>query len=342
MTAAQVPVKTLISITTAEDELRFDKTLADLLAAKDERVRARAALAAGRIGNDSAIAPLAGLLENDKDSNVRATAAFAIGEIESIIGADVILKILGAVVVPDEVRARAVEAAGRIAAANVKEEKAKQLGAAIIAALESEDLRGSGKQSRLTVLLGITAALRAKPESADVAVAKFLANPDARIRADAANTLARLRAKNSNEKFRSMLQTDADPIVRANAARGLGAGEDKESTDLLITTATTDSDLRVRVNAIRSLGNLKDQKSADRLLESADNLFTAYKKSKFANPTEKNELLEILEAFSLKGLCEEITNHALCGAVLDFHLLGLHAVMYKKIPDVDVTGSVPT
>ena len=60
-----------------------------------------------------------------------------------------------------------------------------------------------------------------------MAVAKFLASPDARIRADAANTLSRIRAKNANPELRRMLANDRDPIARANAARALGAAEDK-------------------------------------------------------------------------------------------------------------------
>jgi HEAT repeat protein len=125
-----------------------------------------------------------------------------------------------------------------------------------------------------------------------------LTDPDERVRADAANTLSRLRSKNSNEQFRAMLRSDPDAIARANAARALGAAEDKESLDLLTKAATTDTDLRVRVSAIRSLGSLKDEKAAEKLLESGEKLLAAYKKSKFANPVEKNELLEIATALS--------------------------------------------
>ncbi len=44
------------------------------------------------------------------------------------------------------------------------------------------------------------------------------------------------------------------------------------------------------------MGNLKDARAADRLLERAEILLTDYKKSKYANPIEKNELLEIATA----------------------------------------------
>ena len=289
---AQIPVPTLVQISKAEDELRFDKTLQNLMKSRDAAVRQRAALAAGRIGNDAAVPFLAELLANDKDANVRAISAFAIGEIESISGADAILQILKNTKESAEIRARAVEAAGKIAAANEKDSKAKNLSEAILDVLEFEYELGKN-QNKNVVLLGITAVLRAKPEEANFILAKFLTNMDGRIRADAGNALARLRAKNADEKFRAMLLTDNDPIARANAARALGAAEDKESLNLLAEAALTDADSRVRVSAIRSLGSLKDAKSAEKLIERGRKLLADYKKSKFANPPEKNELLEI-------------------------------------------------
>lgn len=294
---AQIPVKTLVQISRAEDELRYDKTLEDLMKNTDAKIRTRAELAAGRIGNDAAVPTLVNLLENDKDENVRAMAAFAIGEIESIEGAEAILKILENTELPDSIRARATEAAGKIAAANEKEEKSKSLGDAVLDALEREDGRGK-QQNRPVVLLGLTAVLRARPEEAAFVAAKFLTNLDAQVRADAANTLTRLRAKNANEKLRSMLLTDDDPIARANAARALGAAEDKEAFNLLLEAAVTDEDSRVRVSAIRAVGSLKDAKAADKLLERGEKLLADYKKSKFANPVEKSEILEIVTTLS--------------------------------------------
>ena len=60
--------------------------------------------------------------------------------------------------------------------------------------------------------------------------------------------------------------------------------------------ATADKDSRVRVSAIRAVGSLKDERAADKLLERGEKLLADYKKSKFANPVEKNELLEIATA----------------------------------------------
>ena len=289
---AQIPTTLSVQIVKAEDERRYDKTLEDLMKNQSEKIRARAALAAGRIGDETAIDTLVNLLENDAATEVRTVAAFAVGEIESIKGADAILKVLKNTANPDSVRARAAEAAGKIAAANAKDEKSKMLGEAILDVLEYENRRGK-QQNRETVLLGLTAALRAKPEETNVVVAKFLTNLDARVRADAANTLSRIRAKNANEQFRAMLLSETDAVARANAARALGAAEDKDSFDVLLEAAINDDDSRVRVSAIRSLGSLKDAKAADKLLERGEKLLTDYKKSKFANPNEKNELLEI-------------------------------------------------
>jgi cyclophilin family peptidyl-prolyl cis-trans isomerase/HEAT repeat protein len=295
-TYAQIPVNTLVQISKAEDELRFDKTLEDLIKNANAEIRARAALAAGRIGNETAISALVNLLENDKIEKVRATAAFALGEIESVRAADAVLRGLQNSKNTDAVRGRLTEAAGKIAAANAKDEKAKTLGEAILDVLDAEDKRGGKMQSKQIVLLGITAALRARPAETDFVVAKFLTNLDARVRADAANTLSRIRAKNANEAFRTMLLSDNDAIARANAARALGAAEDKEAFNLLLEAATTDDDSRVRVSAIRSLASLNNKEAADKLLERGEKLLADYKKSKFANPVEKNELLEIATA----------------------------------------------
>ncbi|MBC7898919.1 MAG: peptidylprolyl isomerase [Saprospiraceae bacterium] len=292
-----------VRILKAEDERRYDVVLEDLLKNANPVIRARAALAAGRIGDERAVSGLAELLESG-DEKVRTAAAFAIGEIESIKAAETILKSLNDPKTPDPVRAKLVEAAGKIAAANAKDEKSKELAKAILDTLEAENRKGV-KQNREVVLMGITAALRARPEKTGVVVAKFLTNPDARVRADAANTLSRVRAKNANEALRSMLINDADPIARANAARALGAAEDKEAFDALLKAATGDADSRVRISAIRSIGSLKHERAVQPLenyqaaimeqVVKRDAKLLAGAKY-YAPPAEQNEWLEITTA----------------------------------------------
>ncbi len=294
---AQIPVETLVKISRAEDELRFDKTLEDLIKNADAKIRTRAALAAGRIGNEAAIPALVNLLETDRDENVRAMAAFGIGEIESIKGADAIVKVLSNLKNNPNVRARSIEAAGKIAAANAKEEKSKELGKAILENLEFEHRKRSGPYKEV-IEYGLTAVLRARPENAEKTLVEYTEAYTPEIRANALNALARLRAKNANEQARSLLQTDADAIVRANSARVLGAAEDKDAFDLLLNAAINDKDSRVRVSAIRAVGNLKDAKAADKLLERGEKLLADYKKAKTINtlaiPSEENELLVIV------------------------------------------------
>jgi cyclophilin family peptidyl-prolyl cis-trans isomerase/HEAT repeat protein len=292
---AQVPMATHVEILEAEDARRYDTVLEKLIDSPDLLVRHRAALAAGRIGDERALPALIELLENEAAINTAAMAAFAIGEIESLSGADAILKTLADSTTPKEVTARALEAAGKIAAANAKDEKAKQLGAAVVRVLETEFAKRSEPNVQV-IRLGLTAVLRAQPEGADETVRKFLSYTDSNIVADALNTLARRRAKNANREARDLLATHSHAIVRANAARVLGAAEDKEAVGVLLKAATTDSDARVRVSAVRALGALKDVNSVDKLIERGQALLRDHKRSKAANQPETNELREISSA----------------------------------------------
>lgn len=282
---AQVPLPVLLRITQAEDERRWDDELRALLAHRDAAVRKRAALAVGRIGDERSVPALTSLLK-DTDADVRAMAAFALGEVESISGADALVAIIKSGE-RGELRARALEALGKIVAAapSPAEQQARQreFGAVVREALELEAQKLSAPtlsaSDRLTMLLGLTAALRARPADAGRAIATFLNSPDSRVRSDAANALARLRLKDGNEQLRKLLVSDPDPNVRANAARVLGATDDKGSFDALLARALADPDSRVRVSAIRALASLKDPRAAGPLLRRSGR--------------DQNELLEI-------------------------------------------------
>jgi cyclophilin family peptidyl-prolyl cis-trans isomerase/HEAT repeat protein len=292
-----VPSATMLRIVRAEDERRWEASdLGALLSDASAAVRRRAALAAGRIGDEGSVEPLAATLRRDADDGVRAAAAFALGEVESISGADVLVETLRLSRSP-EVRARALEALGKIAAALPQHQAARkqQLGDVILNTLSVEGRQP--KPNRSVLLMGLTAALRARPADAGATVAGFLSSTDARVRADAANTLARLRSKDGVDRLRGMLSADADPVVRANAARALGAAEDPGAFVGLLKQATTDADARVRVSAVRSLALLKNPAAADQLIARAEQLFEGYKTSRAAQttqtPAESNELLEI-------------------------------------------------
>ena len=65
------------------------------------------------------------MLETDASTDVRAMAAFALGETESMLASDAVLKALNDKNTPDAVLARAVEAAGKIVGANAAKGRAK-------------------------------------------------------------------------------------------------------------------------------------------------------------------------------------------------------------------------
>jgi cyclophilin family peptidyl-prolyl cis-trans isomerase/HEAT repeat protein len=299
-----IPDEVMLRIVRAEDERRWDNVLGILLFDKEARVRERAALAAGRVGDEHAVASLVSLLQTDREASVRAMAAFALGEIEAATGAAALSEVAQKPTETSEVRARAIEALGKVVAALPKTEEARgrELGEVILKTLDDE-LKRSPKPGREVILLGLTAALRARPANAGRVVAKFLSSGDARLRADAENTLARLRAKDGMAQLRELLATDSDPVVRANAARALGAAEDAASLDELAARVGKDADERVRVSAIRSLASLKDARAALPLLQRAAVLMPGYRAAKTsvnAHPREMSELLEI--ATSLGGV----------------------------------------
>ena len=283
--------KLLFIIIKAEDERRWDNDLRILFVSPSAAVRKRAALAAGRIGSEDSIPDLTKLVENDKDPSVRVMAAFALGETESLKAANTLRAVLKNVNPASELRARAIEALGKIAAALPREEDAskRELSAAILEAVKFESTRSPSHDQ--TILFGLTAVLRSQPSDAGPTVAKFLTHPNSRVRSDAANTLARLRLNSGNERLRSLLSSDPDPNVRANAARVLGVTEDKASFDALLAKATGDVDSRVRVSAIRALASLKDPRAAAPLVKRAVQLTDQEPHNGVR--TDMNEALEI-------------------------------------------------
>src|ERR1051326_4612488 len=229
--------------------------------------------------------------------------AFALGEIEAPGGAYALTEVLKKLGEENgNVRARAVEALGKIVAAMASapastdpgttapvEDRLTTLRAAIADTLRFENERRS-RPDRLTILLGLTAVLRAKSDDVGKLVAEFLDYSDPRIVADALNTLARLRLKEGNNKARELLVKHSDPIVRSNAARVLGATEDKQAFDALLDRALHDAASRVGVSAIRALASLKDSRAVQPLLERGNYLLKLTKVSRQFSIEPRNEL----------------------------------------------------
>lgn len=320
-----MPSATSLRILKAEDERRWDADLKDLLADPNAAIRKRAALAVGRIGNEDSVSALAGLLQ-DPNAEVRATAAFALGEVEAASGAEPLLAVLKKADQPPVVRARVIEALGKIAGALPREQEARrlELGAAILDVVKDD--AGNPTADRLTSILELTAVLRARPDKAGGIVSRFLTHDDPRVRADAGNTLARLRLNDGNEHLRRIIDTDVDPVVRANAARVLGATEDKAAFDALLKHAIGDPDSRVRVSAIRSLALLKDERAAEPLLKRG-NVLVQRRRTKYA--AETNEALEIATALGRLLAQKENT------AAVDW-LRNLSESLDRTAPEVEI------
>jgi cyclophilin family peptidyl-prolyl cis-trans isomerase/HEAT repeat protein len=295
-----IATTTLLTIIRHEDERRWDDQLQELLTDADPKVRARAALAAGRIGDVKAVPVLSEVLLQDRDNAVREMATFALGEIEAPGAAYALVTALKNRDNP--ARARVIEALGKVTAAMMtasspagekkpEDDRLDKCKAAIVEALQFELQRPSGRD-RLTVLLGLTAVLRIRPDGAGSLVTKFLDDPDPSIIATALNTMARLRLKDANERVGQLLK-HTDPIVRANAARVIGAAERKEAFDAVLDHALHDADLRVRVSAIRTLASLKDARAADPLLQRGQDLWKTSKQANDNNGNARSEILEI-------------------------------------------------
>ena len=338
---SSIPVEISLRILKAEDERRWDVDLRELLTSPNAAIRKRAALAVGRIGNEESVGALGNLLQ-DKDVDVRATAAFALGEVEAASGAEPLLAVLKSADQPAIVRARVIEALGKIAGVMPREQEARrlELGAAILDAVKQD--AENRTSDRLSAILGSTAILRSRPANAGPTVAKFLSHADARVRADAGNTLARLRLNDGNEQLRKLLNSDVDAVVRANAARVLGATEDKASFDTLLGLALRDPDSRVRVSAIRALALLKDERAAEPLL-TRGNVLTQRRLTNHA--PETNEVLEI--ATTLGRLLAQKNNAAAIewlrktSETLDHTAPEVEVALVRISPDASLTRFSP-
>lgn len=272
VSAQTIPSSLYARIIQLEDERNLNgDELTKLLKHSATQLRARAALAIGRIGDKRGTAALLALLQTEQDDAVRHDAAFALGEIEDAQAVPALLEFLTADKYPLAVRARFVEALGKIASipANVE-----ALGQAVVAQINERLIEqlpappaALTAEQNLLVSLTITALMRLRATAAVAPLAGQMKADDAGIRAQAANALARLRQP-LNEAVSDLIAALQDPEanVRANAARALGGSKDARAVEPLL-ELLADENAQVQANAIRALAALNDQRAVEPLLQ---------------------------------------------------------------------------
>jgi len=300
-----------------EDERVVTRDLIEMLLSPHGGVRRRAVLALGRIGYPSkpaeggpgALGVLMEVLTGDKnaenrDPEVRALAAFSLGEIESHSAVAALIPRLDPAIEKSElVRARAVEALGKIGSNTLSAAALGKYGVAGIAdaiaiQLPPTDVQPT-EELKFRGALALTALLRLKQPSTIEAIAGQLRSPDADLRWQAANALARIREGIgiAAPALLSLL-ADKDPLVRATAARALGVAKSADAVEALV-RLLSDGDSRVAANSIVALGAIGDARAVDPLVALGNSQLAAYRsfdRDKNGVPPQQNSLLLIATA----------------------------------------------
>lgn len=299
-----------------EDERTVTNDLVEMLQPTHGGARRRAILALGRIGYPSGLAALMDILISDqnpenRDPEMRALAAFSLGQIQNQHAVSVLLERLDPAIEKSAlVRARAVEALGKIvsnrpAVAALGAYGIKGMSEAIVRVLPATTGLVSS-DAQLIGSMALTALLRIKQASTVEAIAAQLRSPDPDLRWQAANALARIREGiAASSPALLLLLDDKDALVRVNAARALGVAKSTQAIDPLI-KLLGDKDERVVAGAINALGTIGDPRAIEPLVALGNALLTGYRtfdREKLGIPTQQNLLLLI--ATALGGIKDE-------------------------------------
>jgi cyclophilin family peptidyl-prolyl cis-trans isomerase/HEAT repeat protein len=251
----EVLVGELARLLAAADARAFDPALLRAaLGHAQPGVRRQAALAAGRIGDPSAVELLVAALR-DSDRAVQAAAAFALGLLKDPRAVQPLAALVRAVT-PAQQGAPEVEAVTALAKIG-GDEAARALG----------DLVGSGSRPGVAPPPAVSAALleawRLGSRAPIAALVGYAEDADAEARWHAVYALGRLRAGAGVPTLLAALR-DREPFVRATALRGLTrAAADSAKLDPgriagAVRLLLGDGDPAVRVNALRALASFRD------------------------------------------------------------------------------------
>lgn len=287
-----------------EDERTVTTELLGMLKLSHGGVKKRAIIALARIGYPSAVTALIEVLSSDRSAEMRALAAFALGETESHYAVSALLdRLQPQNETSNEVRARAAEALGKVASNRLSLETLGQYPISAITENLKMLLPPSDQlvsdDAKLVASMALSALLRIKHPSSVEAIAAQLRSADADLRWQAANALARIR-EGIGPAVPSLLVLldDKNILVRATAARALGAAKDKSAVEGLI-RLLADADERVTANAINALGSIADARAVDPLVALGNKLMAGYRafnRAREGVPAEQNLLLLIATA----------------------------------------------
>jgi cyclophilin family peptidyl-prolyl cis-trans isomerase/HEAT repeat protein len=220
-----------------EDRREYDPHVAEAWLRNPNALhRARMALALGRIGPHTFI-----------DANVRATAAFALGQIGDVTAANTLMQF--ATDADGDVAAEAVEALSKLAPRIPLERYAP-----LTAESQREGIRARA----------IRYLFRFRSDEASAIALNALASPSSIIRQEAAYALAR-RAYPAARARLELVMSDPTMLTRAYAARALGAIGSADSLAAIV-SALADAHPWVRTNAAGALARIaaKEPKIAER------------------------------------------------------------------------------
>ncbi|MGA7615442.1 MAG: HEAT repeat domain-containing protein [Thermoanaerobaculia bacterium] len=241
-----------------EDRREFDQDLFETLSTDaNPRVRARVALALGRIGPSTFVdangngvldpgekragVAIVERLATDPDTSVRRTAAFALGEIGDSSAIPTLLGAGSDAQQPD-VASEAVEALSKMAH-DVPLDSYRPF----LSSPHPEGVRARA----------YTYLFRFGSDDASLLASDALADPAAVIRREAAYTLSRRAFPPARQRL-ELLTTDGDTLTRAYVARALGLIADPTSIDA-VSRLLGDPHPWVRTNAARALGAIIDK-----------------------------------------------------------------------------------
>ena len=241
-------------ITHLEDGREFTSELEGYIQDDDPRIRARAAMAIGRIGAPGSAKLLYKLVTTD-DIDVAAAAVTAIGLTGDKEFAAVLLD--DAFDYPARVSALAVQAAGWLADSSMTSVSAQLTG---YLSHPSPEVREA------TCYALVQAGARDRgPELMDF----IRSEPDEEVKRAALYAMSRLGVKPAQEIYADYL-ADSDPWIRSLAVHGIGLGEGHESIRFLM-IALNDANRGVVVQTVRELSKKSDPDARKRLVSKLEN-----------------------------------------------------------------------